>query len=430
MVALALIPPWQQPDEATHVARAELHRNRIALLDGSLDAAREGEILQSMARYEWWEHRSPGFETPVVIPKNFLSTDRRAAVPAAAVVTPLVYSLIAGRLLSWLPRQSVVEDLYFLRTMSAAFGMLTLWVTWLGARECLGARGGVTVAALFALHPQFAIVSTAATPDVIVNLLGAFIWWQTSLAVKRTHFLLPLISLWVAAIAAAAADRMGVPLLAVALVVLVAVLALRVPFRNRRALVTVPCAALLGLILFGTAMWALEAFGETYGWGRVFSGKLAPVPGAMTWSSFIRFTWFLHQSWWFSLGWRPYLPPFWWTTLAVMLTAVASFGIGRRLFRDKELDAETRTLVALGIVAIAVQAFAVYWTYFRLGNGAQGRYLFPFIVPSLVLLWSGVEAWVPRSRRAYAAGALVLLFALLDAVAWSWVAIPAYYASF
>ena len=70
-LALALIPPWQQPDEPTHVARVEQQRNRIALLDGSPDPAREGEILQSMASYDWWEHRGRGWETPTIIPKDF-----------------------------------------------------------------------------------------------------------------------------------------------------------------------------------------------------------------------------------------------------------------------------------------------------------------------------------------------------------------------
>ena len=45
-----------------------------------------------------------------------------------------------------------------LRAISAVFGMLTLWIAWLGARECLGTLGGATVALLLALHPQFAIV--------------------------------------------------------------------------------------------------------------------------------------------------------------------------------------------------------------------------------------------------------------------------------
>ena len=66
LIALALIPPWQQPDESTHVARVELQRSRITGLDGSPDPARESEILQSMAYYDWWEHRNVRSETPAI----------------------------------------------------------------------------------------------------------------------------------------------------------------------------------------------------------------------------------------------------------------------------------------------------------------------------------------------------------------------------
>ena len=425
-LALALIPPWQQPDEPTHVARVEQQRNRIALLDGSPDPAREGEILQSMASYDWWEHRGPGWETPTIIPKDFTSATRVVAVPAQDLARLPTYYLIVGRLLSWLPRLSVVEDLYILRAISAVFGMLTLWVAWLGARECLGTLGGTTVAVLLALHPQFAIVSTAAAADAMVNLLGACMWWQTTVAVRRKHVLLPLAGVWSAAIVAMSADRMAVPLLAVAVVVSVAVVTLRRPSWGRRTIFTLSVAAVFAVVVLGAAMWALDAFGASYSVRFIFSRGWVPVPGAMTWNSFAHFTSFVHQSWWFSLGWVRYAPPPWWTAVAIALTAIAAVGTGRRLFGDRELDARTRTLIGLAVIGIAIQVSAVYWTFFRLGTGGQGKSLFPLLVPCLVLLWAGIEAWVPPSRRVHAAAALVLLLALLDAAVWGLVVIPAY----
>jgi hypothetical protein len=429
LVALALVPPWQQPDENTHIARVELQRNRIALLDGSPDPAREGEILQSMAYYDWWEHRGRGWKTPSILPKDFTSVRLGVAVPAQNGADLPIYYLIVGRLLNWLPRLSIVEDLYVLRAIAAVFGMLTLWIAWLGARECLGALGGTTVAVLLALHPQFAIVSTAASPDSIVNFLGACVWWQATLAMKRGSVLLPLSAMWSAAIAAAAADRMGVPLLLMAFVVSVVVVTLRRPFWGQKVFFTLPATAVCAVVALGAAMWTLDTFGEIYALRANFSRGWAPVPGAMTWNLFTNFTSSVHQSWWFSLGWGSYPPPAWWAAITVVLTALAAIGTGRRLFKDRQIDARTRTLIALAVIGVAVQVSAVYWTYFRLGNGGQGKSLFPVLVPCLVLLWTGIEAWVPASRRVHAAAALVLLLALLDAAAWGLVAIPAYYAS-
>jgi hypothetical protein len=423
-ISLALVPPWQQPDESTHVARVELQRNRIALLDGSPDAAREGEILQSMAHYDWWDHRRRRSEAPIVIPKDFSSTAYGVAVPAETFARPTAYTLFAGRLLSWLPRLPIVEDLYVLRAISAVFGMLTLWIAWLGARECLGMLGGTIVAVLLALHPQFAVVSTAAAADALVNLFGACVWWQATLAVRRTHSLLPLTGVWGAAIAAASADRMGVPLLAFAVAVSIVVIARRAESLTRPLAVTFVVFALVA------AAWVLDTSGETYGLVDVFRQDWLLADGSRSWSFFARFTSGVHQSWWFSLGWGRYAPPSWWMAVAITLTAIAAVGTGRQLLSGGAPDASRRTLIALAVVGVTLQVAAVYWTYFRLGHGAQGKSLFPVLVPCLVLLWSGIESWVPPPRRVRAAATLVVLIALLDAAAWGLVAIPAYYASF
>jgi hypothetical protein len=178
------------------------------------------------------------------------------------------------------------------------------------------------------------------------------------------------------------------------------------------------------------AAWALDAFGDTYYLASVFTQNWLLVDEARSWSFVTRFSLFVHQSWWFSLGWVRYAPPSWWTAVAITLTAIAAVGTGRQLLSSGAPDARRRTLIALAVVGVTIQVAAVYWTYLRLGNGAQGKSLFPVLVPCLVLLWSGIETWVPTSRRASAAAALVLLLAALDAAAWGLVAIPAYYASF
>lgn len=430
LLALALIPPWQQPDEPSHVALVELQRNRIALLDGSPDPAREADVLKSMAEYDWWQHRDRGFPVPATIPERFAGAGLRVAVDVVSISRPPMYFLITGRLFSWMPKLSVVEDLYMLRALSAVFGMLTLWVAWLGARECLGERGGATVAVLLALHPQFAIVSTAATPDAMVNFLGACAWWQTAVAVRRKRFVLAITAAAAAALAAASADRMGLPLVPAVLFASVVVMLLRIRSGNWKAPFAFAITAILAAAMVALLMLGIDAFGATYALRDKLAGAWAPVPQAMTWDFFSRFTLFLHQSWWLSLGWVRYPPPAWWAGIAMVLTAMAAIGAGRRVFLDPAIDARTRVLLGLAAMSVAVQVAAVYWTYFRLANGAQGKSLFPVLVPCLVLLWVGLEVWIPRSRRVHAAAVLVLLFALLDAAAWTLVAIPAYSATF
>lgn len=430
LLALVLIPPWQQPDEATHVALAQMQRSRIELLDGAPDPAREAEILESMARHDWWEHRGVGWPTPVPTPGRFgqAGAGDRVAVEVTHISDPPAYFLIVGRLLSWLPRLSITEDLYILRAVSALFGMLTLGVLWLAAREFAGPGPAAIVTLILALHPHFAVVSTAATPDAMTNFLGASLWWPAA-AVMRTPSALRLLLVWLIAIGAAAADRMGVPLILVAVVVSGGMLATRISLAPRKVAVVLAATAVLGILAIGITAWVVETFGETYRWTAVFSA-LVPVEGAMTWDRFLRFNWQLHRSWWFSLGWGRYTPPGWWSVILVAITIVAVLGLARRFFRDGGLAPLTRSLIAVAVVAIGIQVFAIHWAYFRLGSGVQGRYLLPCLVPALVLFWTGIEAYVPRPQRVHAAAALVLLLAVLDAAGWWLVAIPAYYASF
>jgi hypothetical protein len=421
LLALTLIPPWQQPDEPYHVGLVELQRARLASLDDSPDPAHEREILRSMRDYDWWRHR--GLEVPATFPETFVDAGRRVVVDVRSVTRPPTYYLIAGRVLGWFPQMTVLDDLYVLRGLSAAVAMLTFWVGWLGARESLGAPGGATVAVILALHPQFAVASTAASPDALVNFLGACVWWQTAVAVRRTQLLRPLAVIWIVVIAAASSDRVAVPLLAVAFVVSVAVTSLRAQWQGTElfaAAVRVTTAALT----FALAVWAIDWMRSKYALSDVFSGGVAPVPDAFTWNFFARFTSFLFQSWWLSLGWIRYLAPGWWTLATVLLTVFAGIGVTRRLIREREL--ETRALLSLAVVTVGIQLFALYWLYFRNMRGAQGKSLFPLLLPSIVLLWAGLEVWVPKSCRVYVAVALVVLLSVLESAVWLLVAIPAY----
>lgn len=421
-IALVLIPPWQQPDEPTYVTSVEAHVSRLTSSHPS-DQGREAEILKSMADHDWWRHRRAGAEPPAR--DNFLHASAYGPVQVGSSApgeadTP-TYALVTGRMLSWLPRMTVVDDLYWLRALSAVAGLLTLWVAWLGARECLGPLGGATAAIVMALHPQFVITSTAASPDALVNLAGACVWWQAAVALRRKQ-IWPLATMWAAAIAATSVDRMALPLLIFALCASGVVGIARAEGMRWRTALMSAAIAIAGLV---AAAWALRRFGTQFDFTLDLSTTL-PV----TWATFLSFNWVLHQTWWFSPGWGMYAPPEWWTAIVAMLTVLAVAGALRRLSKVR-VDPPTHRLLALAAVGIAIYLTAVYGgTYFRLGVSAQGRYVFPVLVPSLVILWAGLEAWVPQSRRAHAAAALIVLLAVLDAAAWSLVVVPAYYASF
>lgn len=412
-LTLAVIPPWQHPEEPAQVAFAEVSRSRLLSLDSS-DPGRQTEILRSMAANGWWRHY--GVRTPEPMPDRFqLAGDTLGIDPTQNVRT--TYSMLIAGVLSLLPPLSVRGDLWVMRVLSSVLALLTLWVAWRGARECLDPVGGVAVAALVALHPQFALVSTTAGPDALINLLGALLWWQAVRAVRNPKLRWPLIGVWLVAILAASTDRMGVPLLVSAFIASVFATTLPVSRRSKAALAILVVVAVLGVSLL-----LVDVF-----WGTFRSemlGQVAPVPAAQSWEWLFRFTWGFFKSFWSSIGWERYTVPSWWMIVAAVLAVAAVVGVARRLLRND--GAHLQPVVALAVTMIAVEIAAAYWAYYRLGHGAQGRHMFPSLIPALIMLWVGVEAWAPMRFRQYAVVGLAALFAVLDAVVWALVAVPAY----
>jgi hypothetical protein len=419
-----LIPAWQQPDEHAQVAIVEAYRERWIGVRTE-DPGREGAILQSLADHDWWRHYS-GEPAPAPAPQRFAriggdqsvggARNTLGANPTSTDYPPLYYGTISGAL-AILPRLTVLEELWVMRGLSAVLGIVTLWVVWMGAREAAGEIGGVTIAAALALHPQFAVVSTTASPDGLINLAGAVLWWQAMRALRPSARWWPLAGVWIAAIAGTAADRMGLPLL-IAAAVITAALVLR-GLRGWRAAV---------LAAGGAAMLAVSLWLANHLW-RTFDSavwqQLLPISSARTWEFATSFVMYLYRSWWFTLGWMRYPPPGWWLALTMVLTGVAAAGM-LRVALDSRDGGGTRLRIALAGAVAGVQLAAIYWVYFRLAVAPQGRHLFPVMAPMLLLMWMGSQAAVPRAYRGRAALALVLLFAMLDLSAWALVGMPSY----
>jgi hypothetical protein len=184
-----------------------------------------------------------------------------------------------------------------------------------------------------------------------------------------------------------------------------------------------PTAPLLfaGAMLLGAMVFVLQAQWRTF---SEAAWTVVLVPSAQSWSYFFRFSSFLLESWWSTVGWAKYAPPGWWIMTAFLVTAAAAVGLVRRLARARDTD--MHGLVAIAMVILSVQMLAEYWLYFRLGFMAQGRHLFPALVPTLVLFWLGVEGWVPARHRQSAALSVVVIFAFLDFFVWTFVAVPVY----
>jgi hypothetical protein len=404
------------PDEHAHVAVAEVWRSRLTGKPAP-DPGRERDILESMSRYRWWHYY--GVADPIgSFPERFVNAPATSTIgvsPESPSFPKLFYGTI-GAGLAILPTTSVTTDLYVMRVCSAGISLLILVVAW-WSRPSGCALG--TVAALIgvlAVHPQFAVMATSAGPDALVNLAGASIWWQSVRAFEAPQPLGHLSALWATAIVAALADRMGLALMGIAFVVSVDVLVARRGELPRYLYAVIGVAAIVASAFLVRQPSVRNALIGAAG------GQRWLARDAQTASFMEAFHRGLFDSWWLSLGWVRFSAPAWWYAIAAVVSATASLGIllivaGRTRVPD---------FVRMALLVIAVQVAAIYYVFFRNAVGAQGRHLFPVIVPTVLMLCVGWETCFPPRWRPQARVALVLVVAALDAVGWLTVAIPIY----
>jgi hypothetical protein len=414
-LAVLIVPPWQGPDEPIHVAAAEVWRSRITGNDAQ-DRGREADIIDSMIRHGWWRHYGKPLP-PGPQPTRFVSTgavfSSIGLVPESSSYAPPYYAAV-GWLLSLAPRGAVERDLYVMRIVSMLSTVGTLWVAFLGSRLALDALGAATVTSLFALHPQVAIASTTAGPDAVITGAGAILWWQTMSALRGPHQVRSLAILWLAAVGAAMVDRLGIALIPIAFIVTAVVAGERLRFRS--------AVAALVLVAFAIAVAAATIPAIRSPLRISLAQTLVPSSLGDAFHYTFRFAASLLSSWWYSLGWSRYFAPHWWVVSTAVITAVAAAGTWRAFNRSSD----TRRVIILAVVNLLCFLAALAWVFLRVRVGAQGRYLFPVIVPTLILLWLGTSAWLPTRLRHIASTALIAAFAVLDLIAWSVVAVSAY----
>ncbi len=409
-LALLVVPAWQNPDEPQHMLVVR------SLATRATDArVVEREIVRSMYEHEWWERYRVA--SPAAIPETFADGPDKVAGHFGKPEGPGLYYHMAAALLRTAGATDLVSQLFGVRVLSAVCGVLTVVVALVTGRLLMGAAFGTLVGGLLALHPQFALVATSATPDAFINLCGAILFLGAVQAIRGHRPLMWMTVALVAAVSAVLARRLGLPLLAMAGLTSAFVLG-RFALRGWRAALVV--AGLLGGAVLGMAFLAW-VFG-----GTVASVYSAALPLLTKWAPEAAagpFLTGLFHSAWLAAGWLTLPAPSAW--IAAVLAGVVVCGFSA-LPRVWQLQGQTRSAaVTLPIAFVLVQACAIYWGYYRNGLGAQGRYLFPVIVPFMVLLSHGAYSnWMPR-----VAGAPVVLLVLawlFDASAWASVVVPGF----
>ncbi len=425
VLALTVIPPWQNPDEPQHLDTIR----RILMFGPNFtldmhDVEGERAAVASMADHGWWQHY--GLPTPDPLPTTFV--DGPAKVVGGYFGPPgggsrLYYGAVAESF-RVLHIDNLLWQLYAMRLMSAFAGLLTLYVLWAGTRLLVGETAALVVSSLAALHPQFALAATTAGPDAWVNLAGAIFWWRMgALFAAAGSTSLNLFLLWAAAIMAFVIRRMGAPLLIIAgIVTLTELVRSLTPRRSSQVLRTAGIALAIPLLVGAVWPFLPEDVHRGYAWVQ-FDLRGSSQTILDNASQIPRFLKILFTTFWLSAGWLRYAPPRWWSMTTAVLSGLSFLGFVVAVVRSRR-----RQLVFVMTAMLLLQCAAVVaYDFGVLGSAPQGRYLFPVLPSILCMIWIGwrhiLIRWTDQRMSAFA---LIAIMAVLDLSAWNLVIVPSY----
>jgi hypothetical protein len=465
------IPPFQNPDEPLHLAAIM----RFARGEEANGAVQE-DILRFMDRHNWW--RLIGMRTPPALPSRleeipFLVGYYGVEDYLVLFKGNVLYHFAAGKLLAPFAGGSVVRMYYLVRFFSWLFFGAALWLVYRALEKALGKKLAASGFLFVLFLPQLNINSLAASPDGLTLFLGsAFFYAAFSLfgregggadgrrrgQARWFHFVL----LFIAPALAILVDK------SVAVLVLLCPLVL-VFFMTRRNYQDVIVLMLLLAIVFILSVYFLVlAFPLQMESGFVFfKSNLRNASAAF--KSFFNLDPFSRKflgrvldSFYLRFGWLAFGPgrivdwiwriavfgacagaAIWWIRFLVGKIKPRLKAFDRELKEERgqgDLGAakgedegggvrtESRVLL-FSSLAVLVQVFAVRVVASPHNTYAQGRYLFPYVIPIAVIFVLGIQSLFDLFARKGAAAlrvVLVLMFLYFNYVLWGLV-IPVFH---
>lgn len=435
--AALILPPWQNPDETAHLAVVRAFAKYPSIdLTKRLDLDVQREILVSMAAHGWWEAYNEAVPEP--FPTSFADVSSHLFHSS---YTPALYYIAGSRYCRLLGVHSLLGQYYAMRALSLVITAVTFGLVVRAAREWfdddIALAAGVVVAAL----PQFALIGIAVSPDPLVFLLGAVVWWQAARLFAAKSYAVSVITMIGATAAAVLSKQIAAPLIGhTTLLVALGTVGV-VQQRGIERFLKVVALAVSGAA--GVLLVSVVADVELWNGARNLFQRLQdadrnvlPTVRAFFWSHpegtvvldwnyFLRFSGVMFSSGYVTAGWMRFWAPPW---IYMMAATIAAFGVIRGVgLIFFERDGRFRCGMLVALLVVTVQLAAVYGTrlYFP-GSGIQGRYLFLALGPFASLWAIGLVRWRDEGTRSVMTGLSIAALVALDAVAWATTVVPAY----
>jgi 4-amino-4-deoxy-L-arabinose transferase-like glycosyltransferase len=423
LIMVAVIPPWQGPDEPRHFEYIRLLHDKGRLLTaGDTSPSLQREILDSMDRHDYWRFGYTQFPVDPRHPPQSFKEVYWPIDPYWMFQPPLYYVLAAAALVP-VAHSSVDTQLYALRFISILPGLLTILVAYWLARELFpGDRQLIIgIPAFVALLPMQAFISATVSNDQLAELFAS-LFFLGVVQIYRRGWSFGRAALLLGALALGLLTKRTALVTVAILSVMLLDMALRRIRRTRhprRLLIGSAVLMLAGLIGFTelNAAWVqwimryylfLPSSAQLKTLGPLHSGSAAGLFGF--------FTRGLLESFWGRFGWLNVRLSAGWYLLMGGLSAAAFLGVGEWLLRSGEgaphRSGWQRRVVTLFVIAVFLAIVLVVareyrtWAHFAVTRPdmhiisiPQGRYLFPVMVPIATLFILGTREFLPRQWR-------------------------------
>lgn len=439
LIYLALIPPWQAPDEPTSMElllTIEARGRLVSFADQDLNIQRT--IVASMERERYWDLGAYG--------RRLQGKDKIFAniyYGSTQLHRPPVYHLILLPV-AWLVDDWPVEQqLLALRAATIVIGAVTVAAITLIGYELAGATPALPLVlpALAAFHPQFAYSSATFNSDNLVALLSTLLFLILLRLLRRGITLKRLIAIGLLVVLGFFTKRtflFVVPTLGLGIVWQLWQIWRSRDAKARQRLLYIVLGMLGTMVVallipgVGSSLSALiDRFvfnaSRTDDRGLLLNSLLS-VPSLLNpWLT--KSLPFLSRSFWGSYGWHQVV-----IGAPVATTLMALVGLSWILAlvwlvaQRHKIAGWLRCYVWLGLGAILLTiAIALLSAPPTLNMLPQGRYLFSVFVPILLLIGIGLCWWWPRRWMNYGVNIVWLALIGLDLYCIAGVVIPGFY---
>ncbi len=428
LLLIFLIPPFQAPDEPTHLEHILLRmRSPFDLPVGAYEETLQRRLIYTMEQYGFTQYLCT--TSPIAWGRTFQNNTMLASSPSKTDQPPLFY-ILGAFILMLLGDLSMVGKLIALRIFNSLLYMLNLWVIFQILRIVWNKNRPLQVLALsfIGFLPQFSLIGASVNSDNLLNLLSSLVILLIIRQVIEGYGASYLTATILALFAAMLTKRTGFILMPILFFGLWFIY-MKAPMKRRPNWILIITSI---SFVFIVSLALVQMDERTYdgmsrflcGIGNIFnlSKDFFSQYKCALWNYFLKG--FLLKP-----GWMSFEPVAAVYFLFYLMVFIAIIGLILFMFNVKARKRfnELSLIFAFLLFCFFTALFVVLMRGFSNDNVLQGRYLYPVISICSILIITGLSFIGGRKYHLLAPGVFVLIILSIQAYSIFILQAPWYY---